>query len=59
MGMDNQSERHARRIVSQLGQEGLACSATHRAPLTIGFPAKVLRYYFPDLFGPEVLGELQ
>jgi Fic family protein len=59
MGMDGQSDRHARRIVSQLVQEGLACAATHRAPLTIGFPAKVLRYYFPDLFGPDVMGELQ
>jgi Fic family protein len=59
MGMDNQTDRHARRIVSQLVQEGLVCSASHRAPLTIGFPAKVLRYYFPDLFGPEVLGEFQ
>ncbi|MGA6924555.1 MAG: hypothetical protein WBY88_02670, partial [Desulfosarcina sp.] len=57
MGMDGQSERHARRIVSQLIREGLACSASHRAPLTIGFPTQVLRYYFPDLFGPEVMGE--
>ena len=57
MGMDHQSDRHARRIVSQLVQEGLACATSHRAPLTIGFPAQVLRYYFPDLIGPEVLGE--
>lgn len=57
MGMDHQSERHARRIVSQLVREGLACSSSHRAPLTIGFPVQVLRYYFPDLIGPEVLGE--
>jgi hypothetical protein len=57
MGMDSQSDRHVRRIVSHLVEEGLACSASHRAPLTIGFPAKVLRYYFPDIFDPEVLGE--
>jgi Fic family protein len=57
MGMDHQSDRHARRIVSQLVQEGLACSTSHKAPLTIGLPTHVLRYYFPDLFGPEVLGE--
>ncbi len=57
MGMDSQSDRHARRIVSQLVKEGLVVSASHRAPLMIGFPAKVLRYYFPDLFGPEILGE--
>jgi len=57
MGMDSQSDRHARRIVSQLIKEGLVVSESHRAPLMIGFPAPVLRYYFPDLFGPEILGE--
>ena len=57
MGMDSQSDRHARRIVSQLVKEGLVVSASHRAPLMIGFPVKVLRYYFPDLFGPEILGK--
>ncbi len=34
MGMENQSERHARRIVSQLTREGLVQSKTHRAPLS-------------------------
>jgi Fic family protein len=58
MGMDSQSNRQARRIVSQLVKERLVNSSSHRAPLTIGFPAKVLRYYFPDLFGPEVMGEI-
>lgn len=58
MGMDNQSNRHARRIVSQLAGEGLVCSTSHRAPLTIGFPTKILRYYFPDIFDPPVLGEV-
>jgi Fic family protein len=57
MGMDHQSDRHARRIVSQLVREGLVCASSHRAPLTIGFPTQVLRYYFPDLIGPEELGE--
>lgn len=57
MGMEGQSDRHARRIVSQLVREGLVRSASHRAPLTIGFPARVLRYYFPDIFDPSVLGE--
>jgi Fic family protein len=57
MGMDHQSERHARRIVSQLVREGLACAVSHRAPLSIGFPTRVLRYYFPDLFGPDVMGD--
>lgn len=57
MGMDHQSDRQARRIVSQLVKEGLVCSDTHRAPLKIGFPTHVLRFYFPDLFDPSVLGE--
>jgi len=57
MGMDHQTDRHARRIVSQLVREGLVCSSSHRAPLTIGFPTQVLRYYFPDIFDPSVLGE--
>ncbi len=57
MGMDDQSDRHARRIVSQLIAEGLVCSESHRAPLTIGFPTKVLRYYFPDIFEPSIFGE--
>ena len=58
MGMDGQSGRNSRRIVSQLISEGLVSSTSHRAPLTIGFPAKVLRYYFPDIFDPSVLGEV-
>jgi Fic family protein len=57
MGMEEQSDRHARRIVSALVKEGLVCSESHRAPLRIGFPTHVLRFYFPDLFDPSVLGE--
>ena len=57
LGMDHQSERQARRIVSQLISEGLIRSDSHRAPLTIAFPTKVLRFYFPDIFDPLVLGE--
>ncbi|MBR9980428.1 MAG: hypothetical protein KFF50_05330 [Desulfatitalea sp.] len=55
--MESRTDRHAHRIVSQLLSEGLVRSTTHRAPLTIGFPTKVLRYYFPDIFDPSVLGE--
>jgi Fic family protein len=57
MGMESQSARHARRLVSQLMNEGLVCAESHRAPLTIGFPIHVLRYYFPDLFDPSVMGD--
>jgi len=58
LGMDGQSDRNARRIVSQLTKEGLVCSDSHRAPLRIGFPTFVLKYYFPDLFDPSVFGEI-
>ncbi|MFW6081042.1 MAG: Fic family protein [Desulfosalsimonas sp.] len=57
MDMGHQSRRNARRIVSRLIAEGLAVAESHRAPLKIGLPAHVLRYYFPDLFDPSVLGE--
>ena len=57
MGMEARSERQARRIVSQLVKEGLVQSKSHRAHLRIAFPAHVLRFYFPDLFDPSVLGE--
>jgi Fic family protein len=57
MGMENQTERHARRIVSQLIGEGLVRSESSRAPLKINLPAQVLRYYFPDIFDPSVLGD--
>ena len=57
MGMEARSERQARRIVSQLTSEGLIQSDSHKAPLRIAFPTHVLRYYFPDLFDPSVLGE--
>ncbi len=59
MGMEKQSERHARRTVSQLTKEKLVESESHRASLKIGFPTHVLRYYFPDIFDPSVLGEIK
>lgn len=58
MGMENQTDRNARRIVSQLLNEGLVTSENHRAPLKIGFPTHVLKYYFPDLFDPGVIGNI-
>jgi Fic family protein len=59
MGMEQRSERQARRIVSRLASEGLIQSESHKSPLRIAFPTHVLRYYFPDLFDPSVLGEPQ
>lgn len=58
MGMDTYSDRQVRRIVSQLVEEGLVASNSHRAPLRIGFPTKVLRHYFPALFDPSVMGDM-
>jgi Fic family protein len=55
-GILNMSDRNARRIVSTLLQKGLLQSPTHRAPLTIGLPVKVLPYYFPDLYEPAIIG---
>ncbi len=57
MGMTGASNRSVRRVVSQLIKEGLVVSETHRAPLKIGLPTKVLKYYFPDLFDPSIFGE--
>ena len=57
LGMDAQSERHARRIVSQLVEEGLAHSTSHRARVAFALGVHLLKYYFPDLFDPSVLGE--
>ncbi|MDZ7759540.1 MAG: Fic family protein [Desulfovermiculus sp.] len=59
MGMEAKSERQARRIVSQMVKEGLVQSDSHKAPLRIAFPTHVLRFYFPDLFDPSVLGKLE
>lgn len=57
MGMEDRTDRQARRLVSQLFKEGMVVSDSHRAPLRIGFPTQILRYYFPDLFDPSVFGE--
>lgn len=57
MNMDAYSDRQIRRVVSQLIKEGLVESDSHRAPLRIGLPMKVLRHYFPALFDPSVMGE--
>ncbi|MDY6824829.1 MAG: Fic family protein [Thermodesulfobacteriota bacterium] len=57
MNMDTYSDRQIRRVVSQLIEEGMVTSDSHRAPLRIGFPMKVLRHYFPALFDPSVMGD--
>lgn len=46
------NERTARKLVSQLEREELVVSETHRSPLRFNIPAKVVGYYFPNLY-PE------
>lgn len=43
-------ERTATDLISQLIEEELVTSNTHRAPLRFHIPAKVVGYYFPDLY---------
>jgi hypothetical protein len=53
----NLSERSARRAASALLDNGLLQSQSHRAPLTIGLPLAAPPLYFPDLYGPPVIGD--
>lgn len=48
------ADRTARRMVRALLDEGLIASETQRAPLRIRFPAHVVPYVFPGLYGPEL-----
>lgn len=48
-------DRAANEIIGQLLKEGLLRSENQRQPLTLGFPAKVLNHYFPNLY-TDVLG---
>lgn len=43
-------ERTATDLISQLLEEELVTSDSHRAPLQFHVPAKVVGYYFPDLY---------
>lgn len=45
-------DRTARKVVSQLEEEELITSENHRSPLRFNIPAKVVGYYFPNLY-PE------
>lgn len=45
-------DRTARKVVSQLEEEELITSESHRSPLRFNIPAKVVGYYFPNLY-PE------
>ncbi|MCJ8499545.1 hypothetical protein [Desulfatitalea alkaliphila] len=57
LGGHGREGRTTRHIVSLPLSEGLVRSTVHCAPLIIGFPTKVLRYYFPDIFDLAVPGE--
>lgn len=43
-------ERTATDLIAQLLNEELVTSTSHRAPLQFSVPAKVVGYYFPDLY---------
>lgn len=45
-------ERTARKLLSQLEEEELISSESHRSPVRLSIPPKVVGYYFPDLY-PE------
>jgi len=47
-----QSERQARRFVSELVKRGVVISASTRAPLRLNFPARLAPRWVPGLF-PE------
>jgi Fic family protein len=54
-----QPERTARRVLGRLIKEGLLSSDAVAAPVRLGFPAKLVGYYFPRLYpeGVEFAGE--
>ena len=45
-------ERTARSLVSHLEDEELIAAESHRSPIRFNIPAKVVGYYFPNLY-PE------
>lgn len=47
-------ERTARRLTSQLVDEGLLTSETPKSPLRLGLPTAVASYYFPGLYPDDI-----
>ena len=54
-GVVNAGDRHARRIVSELGKHGVLTSDSPRSPLRLVFPAALASRWMPGLF-PEKTG---
>ncbi len=52
------SDRQARRIVSPLLKRGMLVSDSQKKPLRFGFPEDAMPDYFPNLFAPEIMGEM-
>ena len=48
----NASDRKARDVVKPLLDEGLLETRHQKAPLTVGFPAHAVQFYFPELCDP-------
>jgi Fic family protein len=51
--LTNYEERAARMVTSMLVDRGLLTSASHRAPLRLGFPAHIVERWFPKLYPAE------
>jgi Fic family protein len=56
-GLIDVSERTARRVISALVEKRLLISASHKAPLRLGFPIDVVERWFPKLY-PHTGGTL-
>lgn len=51
------NQRSAQRIINGLIGEGLLNAKDHKAPLSIGLPARAMQAYFPSLCAPGIMGE--
>lgn len=48
------SDRHARRVVASLNEQGVIASVSTRAPLRLTFPAKLASRWMPGLFPEKI-----
>jgi hypothetical protein len=53
-GILGTSDRHARRVVASLNEQGVVASESTRAPLRLAFPAKLASRWMPGLFPEKI-----
>jgi Fic family protein len=53
-GILGTSDRHARRVVASLNEQGVISSESTRAPLRLAFPAKLASRWMPGLFPEKI-----